>query len=64
MAKEIGAKQAAEKLGIESFQTLAAWVRYSKKMDEDAEFRELEEAKAEIKRLRKELDSEKKAEAI
>ena len=64
LAKEIGAKQAAEKLGIESFQTLAAWVRYSKKMDEDAEFRELEEAKAEIKRLRKELDSEKKAVAI
>ena len=31
LAKEIGALQAAEKLGIGSFQTLSAWVRYSKK---------------------------------
>jgi len=64
LAKEIGTREAAEKLGVESYQTLGAWVRYAKKMDEDAEFRELEEAKAEIKKLRKELDSEKKAVSI
>jgi len=64
LAKEIGLKQAAEKLGIKSLQTIASWVRYSKKMEEDAEFRELEEAKKEIKRLKKELESEKKSVAI
>lgn len=64
LAKEIGATQAAEKLGIESVQTISAWVRYSKKLEENQEFRELEEAKAEIKKLRKELDSERKSVAI
>lgn len=64
LAKEIGTPEAAEKLGIKSAQTLGAWVRYSKKMDTDSEFRELEEAKAEIKKLRKELDKEKKSVAI
>lgn len=64
LAKEIGATEAAEKLGIESPQTLGAWLRYSKKMEQDQEFRELEEAKKEIKRLRRELESEKKSVAI
>jgi len=64
LAKEIGTKQAAEKLGIESFQTLSAWIRYSKKIDENAEFQELESVKKEIKKLKKELETEKKAVAI
>lgn len=64
LAKDIGSKAAAEKLGIKSFQTLAAWVRYDKKVVEDHEFRELEEAKQEIKRLRKELDNERKVVGI
>jgi len=64
LAKEIGTTKAAEKLGIKPFQTLSAWVRYSKKIDEDSEFRELEAAKSEIKKLRKELESEKKITAI
>ena len=64
LAKEIGAKEAAEKLGIKSLQTISAWVRYSKKVEEDDSFRELEEAKKEIKRLKKELDIEKKSVAI
>ena len=64
LAKEIGTKEAAEKLGIGSVQTISAWVRYFKKLDESQEFRELEDAKAEIKRLRKELDSERKSVAI
>ena len=64
LAKEIGTIEAAEKLGIQSPQTIGAWVRYSKKMDEDAEFRELEEAKAEIKRLRKQAEEDKKVIAI
>jgi transposase-like protein len=40
LAKELGTKAAAEKLGIEQFQTLGAWVRYSKKIDTDDEFRD------------------------
>lgn len=64
LAKEIGVKEAAIKLGIDKFQTLAAWVRHAKKLNENTEFRELEEAKKEIKRLKKELETEKKAVAI
>ena len=64
LAKEIGPKKAADKLGIKSLQTISAWIRYSKKMDEDTDFKELEEAKKEIKRLKKELESEQKAVAI
>ena len=64
LAKEIGARQAAEKLGIGSFQTLSAWIRYSKKIEENTDFKELEEAKAEIKKLKRELESERKAVAI
>ena len=64
LAKEIGSKLAAEKLGISSFQTIAAWVRYSKKMDESSEFRDIEALKSEVKKLRKELEIEKKSVAI
>lgn len=64
LASEIGVIEAAKKLGIEHFQTLGAWVRYSKQLKENAEFRVLEVAKEEIKRLRKELEREKKVTAI
>jgi transposase len=64
LAKEIGTQQAAGKLGIENYQTLAAWLRYSKKIDENNEIRQLEEAKAEIKKLRKQVEEDKKVIAI
>lgn len=64
LGKEIGAKKAAEQLGIESSQTLGAWIRYSKKMEKSGEFRELEEARAEIKKLRKQAEQDKKVIAI
>ena len=64
LGKEIGTKQAAEKLGIDKYQTLAAWVRYSKKMEEDSEFRDMEHLKAENKKLKKALESERKVVAI
>ncbi len=64
LAKDIGATAAAQKLGLSSPQALGAWIRYDKRITEDAEFQELEEARKEIKRLRKELESEKKAVAI
>ncbi len=64
LAKEIGTTKAAEKLGIESIQTIGAWVRYAKKMDESSEFRDMEALKAEVKKLRKELEVERKSVAI
>ena len=64
LAKELGAKKAAEKLGISNFQTLAVWVRYSKKMTEDEEFRTTEQLKIEVKKLRKELADERQNVAI
>ena len=64
LAKELGSKKAAEKLGINHFQTLAAWVRYSKKMAGDEEFRTMEQLKAENKKLRKELTDERQNVAI
>lgn len=64
LAKEIGTRQAAQKLGIESIHTLGAWVRYSNKIDINDEFAELEAAKAEIKKLRKQANEDKKVIAI
>lgn len=64
LAKDIGTQEAADKLGITSYQTLASWIRYSKKMENNDEFRELEDAKKEIKQLKKELNHEKKVTAI
>ena len=64
LAKEIGIVEPAKKLGIDQFQTLGAWVRYSKKVNEDAEFREIEQLRSENKRLKKELEIEKKSVAI
>ena len=64
LAKEIGTKEAAEKLGIDSSQTIGAWVRYTNKMEESSEFQELEVAKTEIKRLKKQAAEDKKVIAI
>ena len=64
LAKELGVKEAAEKLGIKSSQTLAAWVRYRKKMAEDEEFRTMEQLKAENKKLKKQLADERQNVAI
>ena len=64
LAKELGVKKAAEKLGISNSQTLAAWVRYNKKIAEDAEFRSTEELKKELKKVKKELEEERKVTAI
>lgn len=64
LANDIGTKQAAEKLGVKSVQTISAWVRYSKRMEENQEFRDIEQLKAENKKLKKELEKEKKVTAI
>ena len=56
LAQELGSsKQAAEKLGIKHFQTLL-WVRQAKKRaGNPIVFDELQRAKEEIKKLKKEL---------
>ena len=64
LAKEIGIVEAANKLGIKTYQTLSSWVRHSHKMDVDTEFQELEKLRSEVKRLKRELDIEKKSVAI
>lgn len=56
--------EAAEKLGIKSVQTLAAWIRHDKKKTSDSAYSELLDAKEEIKRLKKDLEKEKKVTAI
>jgi len=56
--------EAAEKLGIKSVQTLALWARHDKKKSTDSAYNELLEAKDEIKRLKKDLEKEKKVSAI
>ena len=61
LAKDIGIKAASQKLGIENCQTLGGWVRYDKKLAQNTEFQELERLKAENKRLKKELEIEKRS---
>ena len=64
LAAELGVPEAAEKLGIKSVQTLASWVRHDRKKSTDSAYNELQEAKEEIKRLKKDLEKEKKVTAI
>jgi transposase-like protein len=65
LAQELGsAKEAAERLGIKNPQILAAWVRHEKKKNTDKSFNQLLELQEENKRLRRELDREKKVTAI
>lgn len=64
LAAELGIPEAAEKLGIKSVQTLASWVRHDKKKTTDTAYKELLEMKEENKRLKKELEKEKKVTAI
>lgn len=64
LAAELGIPEAAEKLGIKSVQTLASWVRHDKKKSTDTAYQELLEMKEENKRLKKELEKEKKVTAI
>lgn len=64
LADEIGAKETAQKLGIKNLQTLTTWIKYSKKLEQDDDFRDLEQLKAENKQLKRELAKEKKVTAI
>lgn len=63
LAKEIGMKEAKEKLGI-SDQVLGNWVRVSKKDNSDSTQAEFLALKEENKKLKRELEREKKVTAI
>ena len=64
LAEEIGVKEAVEKLGLSSSQTIGAWKRFFKpRIKEDASH-DLATALKEIKRLKKELAREKHSVAI
>ena len=65
LAEELGAvKMAAGKLGMTSYQTLGARVREHRKIEENDSHAQLLNAQAEIKRLKKLLDKEKKVNAM
>ena len=65
LAKELGVKKAAEKLGIPGqLDWNTHWVRYDKKISSDKEFRSSEELKAELKKVKKELEEKNKIIAI
>ena len=64
LAKELGLKKAADKLGRPGIQTLAKWVRHDRKMEEDAEYRSSEELKKELKIVKKQLAEERQTVAI
>ena len=64
LAEEIGPSETARKLGIKNIQTLTNWIKHSNKMELDDDYRNIEELKAEVKQLKKELTKEKKITAI
>ncbi len=64
LAKEIGIQPAAEKLGLQSWQSLGAWVRDDKKAIENRELVEIDRLKAENRRLKKELEAERTSVSI
>ena len=64
LAKSIGTKQAAEKLRIRNFQTLSTWIRYSQKIERNDDFKENQQLRAEIKKLKKQTEDDKKTIAL
>ena len=64
LAKSIGEKETAEKLGIKNIQTLSKWIQKADQNEENKELQDLEKLKAEVKKLKKELVKEKKVTAI
>ncbi len=63
LGKEIGMKEATEKLGLNK-QNLGVWTRESRKKSSEVTIDELSALKEEIKKLKRELDKEKKITAI
>jgi transposase-like protein len=63
LGKEIGMKEATEKLGLNK-QNLGVWTRESRKKNSEVTIDELSALKEENKKLKRELDKEKKITAI
>lgn len=63
LGKEIGMKEATDKLGLNE-QSLGVWTRESRKKNSEVTIDELSALKEEIKKLKRELDKEKKITAI
>lgn len=64
LARESGMKEAKDKLGLSSDQILSDWVRASKKENFDSNHDEFLAMKEEIKKLKRELEREKKVTAL
>jgi transposase len=64
LAEEIGVKKAKEKLGIKSEQVLGNWVRKKNKKNSTDSGSEAATLREENKKLKKELEKEKKITAI
>ena len=65
LVQDLGSVQtAADKLGMTSYQTLGAWVRDHRKMEENESHAQLLNAQAEFKRLKRSLEKEKKVNAM
>lgn len=64
LAEEIGVKKTKEKLGIVSEQSLANWVRNKNQKDATDSENETAALREENKKLKKELEKEKKITAI
>lgn len=64
LAEEIGVKKAKEKLGIKNEQTLGSWIKKKNKQNATDAGAETAALREENKKLKKELDKEKKITAI
>lgn len=64
LAEEIGVKKAKEKLGIKSEQVLGNWVKKKNLKNSTDSGAEAVALREEVKKLKKELDKEKKITAI
>jgi len=64
LAKEIGMKEAKEKLGLKSDKTLAGWSKANNQKNVEIMQDEFQALKEEVKKLKRELEKEKKVTAI
>ncbi|MBC7427991.1 MAG: transposase [Bacteriovorax sp.] len=64
LGKEFGMKEATEKLGLKNDQVLGVWTRESRKKNSESSADEYAALKEENKKLKRELEKEKKITAI
>ena len=65
LAQELGStRQAADKLGMKNFQTLTIWRREARTKTQTPSYDELHRLKEENKKIKRELEKERKSTAI